>query len=266
MGLEATIKAHHTTEKGLEKIDSRGNVIATLDSTGNAAKQSFTSEFEILRGDLAAIFTDRVKDDGNVDIIYGESIRSIDQSNPDSVTVTFVNGTPTSTYDAVIGADGTASRVRALLTSQDPRDHYIDFHGYTAFFTIPRTESDSPAHARFYNASGRRSVMLRPTHRGPMGALLLMYAKDDERLRGVDAESVEGQKRGMREVYEGAGWETERVLRGMEEADNFYMSKVSSPFLFSELGWAGLVDWLARPFDRQKPDAPLRAARALHPY
>jgi 2-polyprenyl-6-methoxyphenol hydroxylase-like FAD-dependent oxidoreductase len=81
LGLEPAIKARHTSEVGLAFVNAQGDVVARFDASGDAKKQSFTSEYEILRGDLLGLLLDgtqEAKEKGaEVNIVYGESIETM---------------------------------------------------------------------------------------------------------------------------------------------------------------------------------------------
>ncbi|KAJ7673758.1 flavoprotein monooxygenase [Mycena polygramma] len=231
MGLEAAIKARHTTEKGLQKLGSTGAVVATFDSTGDPAKQSITSEYEILRADLARLLEDKCREDGRgVEIVYGECVQGIAQ-DAEGVDVTFTNGRQPERYDLVVAADGALSRTRALASGHPAKDDLERLNEYTAFFTLPRAESDSITHARMYNAPGGRGIMLRPTPtREEIGGYLMCDSPADKaRFQELAASGkVDEQKRMLGEYFADladGSWETERVLEGMKKADDFYFSE-----------------------------------------
>ena len=72
MGLMDKIRAANTTEKGTQFIDPDGKPFAFIPVVKGAP--SPTSEFEILRGDLAKILNDSVKDLPNVDYLLDTTI------------------------------------------------------------------------------------------------------------------------------------------------------------------------------------------------
>ncbi|KAJ6455066.1 flavoprotein monooxygenase [Mycena vitilis] len=231
MGLEAAVKARHTTEKGMQKLGSTGAVLATFDSTGDSAKQSMTSEYEILRADLARLLEDKCREDGRgVEIVYGEYIAGIAQ-DATGVDVTYTNGRQPERYDLVVAADGALSRTRALVTGHPAKDDLERLNGYTAFFTLPRAESDSTTHAQMYNAPGGRAIMLRPTPtlEEVGGYLMCDTPADAARFQEVSASGTVAEQKQMLGEYfadlADGSWETKRVLEGMQKADDFYFSE-----------------------------------------
>jgi 2-polyprenyl-6-methoxyphenol hydroxylase-like FAD-dependent oxidoreductase len=245
MGLEAEVKRHHTNEKGtclqrvllvllshtsagFEVIDSNGKAIAVFGASGDESRQSFSSEFEILRGQLARVFVDAAVQRPGVTVIYGEYISSISQpADGGAARVEFTNGKlPAADYDLVVGADGFMSHTRALMTGRSAKAHVHDMGGsYMAYFTIKSTPSDSPTNARAYTAPGPRSIMIRPSPAG-RGVLLGVKRPGDPELEAVAAQGVDAQKQYFARYYAGTGWETPRVLEGMMAADDFYFQHI----------------------------------------
>lgn len=102
MGLEPAFDCMSVKEKGLEFVNSRGNVIPYFPAnTTGTGLQSFTTDYEIMRGDLICILYDRTKD--RVRFVFGITVKSFEQLD-DSVEVLFSNGDK-GRYDLVIGAD-----------------------------------------------------------------------------------------------------------------------------------------------------------------
>lgn len=220
MGLEAAVRACNTTEKGMEKIGSTGKVIATLESSGDAEHQVMTSEFEILRADLARVFADALPND--VEMVYGDYVNAIEQRD-NKVFVNYANGRAPANYDLVIGADGISSRTRSLVTGRPAGEDLKKSQGYVAYFTIPRIDTDSERHARLYTATKGRSILLRPTRcKEEIGALLTVVNPADGRLEAAVSQGVNAQKELLRSIFQDAGWESKRLCEAMTEADDFY--------------------------------------------
>jgi 2-polyprenyl-6-methoxyphenol hydroxylase-like FAD-dependent oxidoreductase len=265
MGLEAEVRRRHTNEKGtccgchhaplaqyshapagVEKVNTNGKVstfqyvrhtrvrsltlpqlLWAISSTGNVEKQAFSSEFEILRGDLARLFIDAASQRPNVKIVYGEHVSTMSQptDGPGPVHVEFANGKlPAGNYDLVVAADGLLSRTRSLATGRPARSDAHPLGDFSiAYCTIRRTPGDSPSNARCYSAPGR-VIMLRPSPAG-IGALLMFRRAAGDEFDGA-TETVDIQKQYVASIFAGAGWETPRVLEGMMAADDFYFERL----------------------------------------
>jgi 2-polyprenyl-6-methoxyphenol hydroxylase-like FAD-dependent oxidoreductase len=204
-----------------------GSIIARFDSTGDVADQSITSEFEILRADLARVFVDAATSRPGVKIVYGDYISAISQSDNGTgpVWVEFANGKlPAAEYDLVVGADGVLSKTRALATGRPAKADAHDIGGfYIAYFTIPRSDRDSPTHARYWNSTCARVVMTRPS---PAGTGVLLQFQRPE-LDGTETLSLGAQKELVASIFAGAGWETPRILEAMKTSDDFYCERLA---------------------------------------
>ena len=210
MGLEDAALAAGTGETGTAWIEADGREAARFD-TDELGTDGPTAEMEILRGDLARLLYDAAKDRATWQ--FGDRIADIDDSG-DAATVSFDSGA-TERYDAVIVAEGvgSATRERVFPGENDPR--WMDM--LIAYFTIPRAADDDRLW-RWYNAPGGRSVSLRPDRHGTARAMLSVQ----QRPGGEQDWDVERQKDWLRERFADAGWQSERVLAGMADTDDFY--------------------------------------------
>ena len=233
MGLEPAIRAKSTTEEGISFVYADGKTKASFPRTGDAQAQGFTSEFEILRGDLAGLLYDSTKGLPGVEWVFDEHVVSLQQSETQTgrVSVGFANRLADAEFDLVVGADGMVSRTRRLVWGKGPgAEEYLRSLGqYMAFFTIPRTGEDT-AMAQWYNASRGRLAMLRPDQYGETRAYLAVTDRDAGRFEGVKravGEGVEAQMGWLEGEFVGAGWETRRILDGMRRAPDFYMQQTA---------------------------------------
>lgn len=223
MGLEETVRSKHTTEKGVAFVDSTGYERATFESTGSADVQSFTSEFEILRGDLALLFYDVTKD--KVNYIFDEAIQDA-QQNGDSVEVTFENRTATTSYNVVVAADGLGSKLRAMaFGTTASKESFRSLGQFCAYFTTKDLLGGSKI-AKWYNAPGGRLLFLRPNGKGGNQAYLAVVTKAVEAEQVVRADP-EAQKAYLHRLFKDAGWVCPQVLEGMDVADDFYYQAVA---------------------------------------
>ncbi|KAH6904583.1 hypothetical protein BKA70DRAFT_1431891 [Coprinopsis sp. MPI-PUGE-AT-0042] len=232
LGIEEKIKARHTTEEGILFIGKDGKEIARFDRTDDPTRQSGTSEYEILRGDLVDLLMDETeaatKISGvEVNAVYGEFIQSLDEE-ADGVAVTFVNGKlEPQKFDVVIASDGMASRTRPMIFPEYKSLECVEPWGfYVAYFTIPRIESDTN-YWRWHHSPGGLAVHIRP-HRtkNTVGAYLSITLPKKMRspeLDAVLAQGVKAEKAMLRDRFKNVGWEIERILSEMDRAEDFYM-------------------------------------------
>ncbi|KAJ3051656.1 hypothetical protein HK097_007333 [Rhizophlyctis rosea] len=233
MGLIDMVKKYATTEQGIDFIGIDGKVAGSFPKSGDMEAQSFTSEFEILRGDFAKILYESTKSLPNISYIFDETITSITQTQTEKVEVTFKNHHPTQTYDLVVGADGQSSLTRRLIFNKNPKnkqEHLRRLGQYSAYFTLPSILSDTPF-AAWYNAPHGRLILLRPDQYGTRRCYLGVTDSNLSRFDEIDDimhnKGVEEQKKWFAKEFEGAGWQSERMVKGMMESDDFYMQEIA---------------------------------------
>lgn len=225
MKLEEAIRSRHTTEEGTRFVSSAGNVFAHFD-----AGDTFTAEYEILRADLSELLLEVTEGLGNARYIYGDSVKSLEQTDQ-AINVTFTGGSK-DTFDVVVAADGSTSKTRSLILDEQTLKHsYKTLGQYNAFFSIPSRLSD-PRLWQWYNAPKGLNIMIRP-HRNTstMGAYLCITTpargQRDPAVEAAMETGTEDTKRILHEYFENAGWEAKRVLEGMDQAEDFYISRLA---------------------------------------
>jgi 2-polyprenyl-6-methoxyphenol hydroxylase-like FAD-dependent oxidoreductase len=182
---------------------------------------------------MARILYETTKDMHGIEYVFDETIATISERSPGKVDVTFENHhlQPT-TYDLVVGADGMMSRTRRSVFGHGPQnDDYLYRLGqYGAYFTIPKTDEDT-RFAQWYNAPRGRLILKRPD---PYGTTQIYMAVTDANLNRFDEIDAKMRTKGREEQqawfareFEGAGWQSERVVKGMKESNDFYMQQIA---------------------------------------
>jgi 2-polyprenyl-6-methoxyphenol hydroxylase-like FAD-dependent oxidoreductase len=228
MGIENEILAANTGEIGLQFVSSDNKVQAAFPSDG---ADSFTSEAEILRGDLVNILYNSTKD--TVKYIFGKYITAIDQSD-NKVKATYSDG-ESEVFDLLIAADGVRSTTRQLIFGDEPQIKFVGL--YNAWYTIPKKETDTKW-ARWYTAPGSRVMMIRPDNHGTVRASFSFLSSEP----GYQKLSNSEQKKILKEKLSGAGWEADRLAEEIEKNDDVYfdgISQVHAPRWFN--GRAGMI-------------------------
>lgn len=225
MKLEEACRSRHTTEEGTSFIGPSGKIFARFDPDN-----SFTAEYEILRADLCGLFLEATEGLGDVQYRYGDSVKALEQT-PENVNVTFTEGSK-DTFDLVVAADGGISKTRSMILDEAIlKDSYNFIGQYIAFFSIPSQPNDSKMW-QWYSAPKGLGLMMRP-HRNPatMGAYLIITTPArGQRIAAVEDamdKGTEETKRMLHDFFKDAGWETERILQGMDQAEDFYMSRAA---------------------------------------
>ncbi|TLS26553.1 hypothetical protein PpBr36_04078 [Pyricularia pennisetigena] len=243
MGLLDAVRSKRVEEQGVMFVDSKGTNKAFLgiNDTGKGA-QAFTSEYEIMRGDLIRILYDASLESGNAKYVFGTTVTSFSQDNADAksedggkVRVTLSDGREEE-YDLVVGADGQGSRTRRQILglTQGQPDPTSKFLGvYAGFYSLPH-DGTRPNVATAYHAPGGRLTLTRVDN--PKTFQVYHMLRADHPLGrdfgiALAKRDVAAQKQIMAEAYQDAGWETKKLVHGMlndRQADDFYATDVAS--------------------------------------
>ena len=240
MGLEQTVRSMVTNEKGIEFVDDIGRVFATFGASGSTEVQSFSSEFEIFRGDLTKIFYDAIKHREEVDFVWDDRVKDIKQTSANdtkgAVEVEFMHKGP-QTFDLVVAADGVGSDIRELMLlnktgrASSAEECYKPLNMFVSYFTIPTDLLEGSQFAKWHNATGGRVTFLRPDPSGATrGNLIHVTDGNPETMakhRDALKQGYAAYKRLMHEIFQDAGWLTPEVLEAMERSDDCYSSEVA---------------------------------------
>lgn len=231
LSLEAAVRASVTGEEGVRLVDAQHRVWSShvADKTGKT--QTPTSDIEILRGRLAHLLwkrSEQISDESQangghgIHYMFGEYISEMRQDEA-GVHVMFAKSGETKVYDVVVGADGAQSHKRALAWGVE--ESAVQGLGvYGAFFSIPAHEHDDKWRKWFHTTRGR-AIMLRPDDTGDRCTVFMTVMNGtDPRLGalGKTLGRMDEKKSLMREYFDGSGWETDRILREMDGAEDFY--------------------------------------------
>ncbi|MFF0736093.1 FAD-dependent monooxygenase [Streptomyces chartreusis] len=221
MGLLDTVRSRLVDEAGVAFIDSRGRPKATImANTSGKGRQTLTSEYEIMRGDLVRILHDATKDD--TEHVFGKSVDGFDQDDH-HVTAHFSDGT-SAEYDLLIGADGQGSRIRQALLPAD-FDPYWRVGIHMAYWFVPRIVSDSNIRDT-YMAPGGRQIMRR-SHNTTETQVYFVIREDSAEASAIHRAPVEQQQEFWAGRFRDAGWQTERFIEGMRTSPFFYSQEIA---------------------------------------
>lgn len=237
MGLEQAFRAKAAPEQGMQFVDSKGRQRAYFPASESGGKdtQGFTSEFEIMRGDLCRLFYEASTSpacNNGAKYKFGTAIESFNQDDS-SVEVRFDNGEK-DRYDLLVGADGQWSRTRRMMlgleTGSNALPHADGLHPveglYFAYFTMKRPiQAGEKYIATSYLAGKKRGIMTR-RHSPHEMQVMLSCKTDSDRLRNAQRGDVEEEKRAFAEIFQGAGWQIEELLESMKDADDFYCERL----------------------------------------
>lgn len=225
MGILDEIKRLNTTEIGTRILASDGKPIATFPFNKGSAIDP-TSEYEILRGDLANILYETSKSHSNVEYMFGIIVEEVLQNDGEIIKVRLSNGEERE-FDLVVAADGQWSKLRDSCFPPETIQ-VVDKDVYVVYCTIPRMPEDTN-YWNCYIGLKSRNITLRPDPHGTIRAMLTKMPCDDaERIAWREA--VRGdrgmQRKLLRKTYADAGWEAERILDAMDKSPDFYFQAV----------------------------------------
>lgn len=217
MNLMDEIKSHCVNETGMEVVDSTGRQLALFGvSRAGQTRGTLTSEFEIMRGDLARILykASLAQTENPVRYIFGQTITALNQANG-GVDVTFSDGQQ-QRYDLVVGADGQYSRTRKLAFGEEvSRSAFKSLGIYAGYFSAPRIAGEGSL-ARLHFTPGRCMLITRTSDRPVTGVLMFTMAK----LKAVN--SIHNQKEALVESLKDCDWQKDRFVRALRDSDDFY--------------------------------------------
>ncbi|MEU5686158.1 oxidoreductase [Streptomyces venezuelae] len=221
MGLLPAVRDQLVDEAGVAFVDSRGKPKATLmANTSGKGRQSLTSEYEIMRGDLVRVLNDATKD--GAEFVYGKSVDGFDQDS-DHVTVYFSDGT-SGAYDLLIGADGQGSRIRRALLPEG-FDPYWRVGIHMAYWFVPRTASDTNIRDTYMVPGGRQ--IMRRSHNATETQVYFVLREDSAEASAIHRAPVERQQKFWADRFRDAGWQTERFIEGMADSPFFYSQEIA---------------------------------------
>ncbi|CAL9443653.1 FAD-dependent monooxygenase [Streptomyces sp. enrichment culture] len=221
MGLLQEVRSQLVDEAGVAFVDSRGKPKATImANTSGKGRQTLTSEYEIMRGDLVRILYEATKDDA--EYVFGKSVDGFDQHS-DRVTAHFSDGAP-GEYDLLIGADGQGSRMRRALLPED-FDPYWRVGVHMAYWFVPRIASDTNIRDTFMAPGGRQ--IMRRSHNATETQVYFVMREDSAEASAIHRAPIEQQQEFWAERFRDAGWQTERFVAGMKGSPFFYSQEIA---------------------------------------
>jgi 2-polyprenyl-6-methoxyphenol hydroxylase-like FAD-dependent oxidoreductase len=211
LGLLQECRRHLVPQAGIAWVDARGRRLAEMGVEAFGG-QGFVSRDELLRTDLARVLHDATG--SGVEHRFSETVEALEPT-ADGVRVTFRRHEP-ETFDLVVGADGTHSRVRALTFGPEKRFRRPLGLAH-AWFTLPEQASTPALDGWFlvHNAPGRLVVEARPGHPGEQEVGLSFPAETLPDRRDRTARDTL-----LRETFAGVGWRAPELLDALRSTDD----------------------------------------------
>ncbi|KAJ4992522.1 hypothetical protein SVAN01_01905 [Stagonosporopsis vannaccii] len=221
MALEDKVRRCNTTEKGTQLIDSTGRPFAPFPVKEDSIA-SFTSEYEILRGDMSKILWKASRAQSNVEFIFGTTVHQVLRNDDDSVKVELSNGTVLE-YDLLVAADGQWSKLRKQIFAPESVN-IVDKNMYVVYFTVPKTIQDNDWW-NVYIGLQSRIITLRPDPYGTIRAMFTIMPRNETHKAAWDNAARAGRQKQedlVRQEFADAGWQAKRLLDAMSAAPDFY--------------------------------------------
>ncbi|MGI3782052.1 MAG: FAD-dependent monooxygenase, partial [Janthinobacterium lividum] len=210
-GLLDECRRHLVPQRGIAWVDAQGRRLAEMPVEAFGG-QGFVSRDELLRTDLARVL--HAATGPTVEHRFSETVTRL-EAQSHGVLVEFRRHAP-ETFDLVVGADGTRSRVRALTFG--PEERFRRPLGLAhAWFTV-QEQASTPAldgWALVHNAPGSRLVGVRPGHPGQqeVGFSFPAQTLPDRRDRPA-------QDALLRDTFSEVGWRAPELLDGLLGVDD----------------------------------------------
>jgi 2-polyprenyl-6-methoxyphenol hydroxylase-like FAD-dependent oxidoreductase len=219
MGLETAFRNASVKENGLEFVNSTGRRVAYFPAnTTGEGLQSFTTDWEIMRGDLIRLLYDNIKD--RVRFVFGTSVEGFEHLD-NSVKVRLSNGEE-DCYDLLIGADGQWSRTRKQMLGPGAENPLHFLGVYAGYFTVPRQIQDGETYTGIaYIAPGKRLLFTR-RHSADRVQVYLVGVNGSERMMAARRGGIEEERAVLSELFHSAGWRSEELVKDLKESDDFY--------------------------------------------
>ncbi|GAA4778338.1 FAD-binding domain [Stakelama sediminis] len=217
MGVIDAVLAHGYQVQEVRFVGDDGRRVSgfPVDVLADMTQGRFTS---LPRGDLAGTIFDTIR--ANTETRFGDSIAAMEE-HADGIHLTLESG-ETRDVDLLVGADGLHSKVRSLAFG--PQSDFERDLGYVvAAFNAPDyTPRDEDVYVmRAWPGRSISRFALRD------GTTLLLFVMARECLQQPFPQTDTARKQAIRQVFEGAGWETAAILSAMDRAGDLYFDRVS---------------------------------------
>ncbi|SED27884.1 FAD-dependent monooxygenase [Streptomyces melanosporofaciens] len=220
MGLLDTVRGKLVDEAGVAFVDARGKAKATImANTSGRGRQTLTSEYEIMRGDLVRILHEATRDD--TEYVFGKSVDGFEQDEH-RVVAHFSDGS-SGEFDLLVGADGQGSRIRRAVLPEG-FDPYWRVGIHMAYWFVPRIASDSNIRDTYMVPGGRQ--IMRRSHNPTETQVYFVIREESDEASVIHRKPVERQQEFWADRFRDAGWQTERFIEGMRTSPFFYSQEV----------------------------------------
>ncbi|GLX05613.1 FAD-dependent monooxygenase [Microbispora sp. NBRC 16548] len=204
-----------TGHRGMSVYDGEGNEIMRSEEMTYSSGRLDNDDIELLREDLTRLLYERTR--GEVTFLFGDSITALEQDEQ-GVLARFEHAEPRR-YDLVVGADGLHSTVRRLAFG--PEREFVHHLGtYLAVFSMDNFLGLEDW--QVWMQDGERGYGVFPVRGNTELRITLGFQSEP-----LDHHDPARLRAAVAEAFAGAGGETPRLLKGMEEASDFYCDSMA---------------------------------------
>lgn len=225
MGLEQAFRAKMAPEQGMQVVDKTGRRRAFFPvHKAGEGLQNFTSEFEIMRGDLCQLIYDATKNQAQY--LFGMSIDGFEDKD-NAVHVNFTNG-KTAKFDLLVGADGQRSSTRRKMFEAGVAE--ASYHPlkdeYMAYFAIPKPMKAGEEYiATTYMAPGKKGIMTRRHSQDELQVYLGCTTKSAKFKESHQTGDVQALKAAWADMFKGAGWQSDEIVKALMHPNTDFYSE-----------------------------------------
>ncbi|RAL02645.1 monooxygenase, partial [Aspergillus ibericus CBS 121593] len=233
MNLEEEFRAISIPEQRLALVDGKGRRWGYFPVNGSGeGKQSFTTEWEVMRGEFCGLVGKG--SGGGVRYEFGIWVEEVHELDGDDGVEVVLSDGRREKFDIVVGADGLGSRMRGMMMTGanygdvTGKEGVHDLGVYAGYFTVNREMEDGEGYdATGFIATNGRGIMTRRHERERYLVYLMCRAVGEgEGIERGKRGDMEKEKEILKKSFRGAGWKTEEILTGMDEAEDFYCERM----------------------------------------
>ncbi|KAL3442509.1 hypothetical protein BJX65DRAFT_225458 [Aspergillus insuetus] len=229
MGLAEPFRKLSVAEQGLRLVDRKGTSWGFF-GTNRSGKgvQSFTSDWEIMRGDFCRLLYEACEGRSGVRFAFGVHVVEVREIEDEEVEVVFSDG-KVERFDIVVGADGLWSKMRRMIMGGESGGANPGYHPLgvlAAYGTLKQEMREGEGYyATAFMAPGNRGIMTR-RHKPDRYQAYSFCRLDEPALKNVSRGDNNGEKRGLVAVFQGAGWESQQIIQALVDSEDLYTERM----------------------------------------
>ncbi|KAL2793774.1 hypothetical protein BJX66DRAFT_219889 [Aspergillus keveii] len=229
MGLADSFREFSVPEQGLRLVDRKGKSWGYF-SANRSGKgvQSFTSDWEIMRGDFCRLLYQACEGRKVVRFLFGVHVVDVKEIEEEEAEVVFSDG-KVERFDIVVGADGLWSKMRRMIMGGESGSANPGYHPLgvlAAYGTIEQEMREGDDYyASAFMAPGNRGIMTR-RHKPDRYQAYAFCRLDEAALKDISRGDLDGEKRGLGSVFRGAGWESEHTIQALVDSEDLYTERM----------------------------------------